>query len=90
MLLSNIFNIKLDDFVNSSTEEDVINHYQNKNVTSFQLQVTRRNRVVGHFKINKRATEKNRIANCFKRKEGIKGANENTFDVSFLLKNNKM
>ena len=68
MLLSNMFNNKLNDFVDSSDKEDVISCHQNKNAISPQLPAIGRDRVAGHSKPEKQ----------------IKGVKKDTFDVSFL------
>lgn len=67
MRLSNMFNNRLDDFVDSSNEENVISHRQNRNATSPQLPGTERSRVVGHSRLEK----------------GIEDTNGDIFDVSF-------
>ena len=49
-LLSNIFSNRLNDLVNSSDEEDVINQYHNKNAMSPQLPAIVKNKVVNYSK----------------------------------------
>ncbi len=46
--LSNTFNNRLDDLVDSSDKEDIISHRQNRNASSPQLPATGRDRVVRH------------------------------------------
>lgn len=43
-----------------------------------------KNRVTGHFKIEERATKKNRIARHFKRGKKMKDVNGDIFEVGFL------
>lgn len=62
-----MFTYRLNDFVNSSSKEVFINCYQNRNITSFQLFTIGRDRVIGHFELEKRI-------------ENIKG---DIFDISF-------
>ncbi len=66
--LSNIFSNRLDDLVDSSDKEDVINCRQNRNATSLQLPAIR----------------SNRIASYFEPKKWMKGAKGDTSDISFL------
>ncbi len=68
MLLSNMFSNKLDDLVDSSDEEDVISHRQNRNTTSPQLLATGKDRIAGHSEPEER----------------IEGTKRDTFNVSFL------
>ncbi len=69
MPLSNTFSNRLDNFVDSSDEEDFISRHQNRNATSPQLSATGRDRVAGHSGPEER----------------IKGAKGDTFDISFLF-----
>ena len=48
MLLSNSFNNRLDDFIDTSDEEDVINRRQTRNATSPRLSGIGRNGVASH------------------------------------------
>lgn len=100
ILLSHVFNNRLNDLFNSSNKEDVIYCYQTKNTISFWLFGIEKNRVAshfkitegaleknsvaGHFKIEKRAIEKNRVANHSKIKKQKKCANKDIFEVSFF------
>ena len=68
MSLSYIFNNRLDDLVNSSDNENVINHHQNKNATSSQLL----------------ATGKVRVASYFEPEKWIENAKRDTSNISFL------
>ncbi len=63
-----MFSNRLDDFVNSSDEEDVISRHQNRNTMSPQLLTIRKDRVTSYFE------PKERI-------ESVKG---DMSDVSFL------
>ncbi len=69
MSLSNMFNNKLDDLVDSSNKEDVISHHQNKNATSPQLPAISRNK----FTTNHSESEKQ-----------IEDAKRDMSNVSFL------
>lgn len=66
--LSNIFNNKFDDLINSSDKKNVISCRQNRNSISLQLPAIKRNRVAGHFEPEEKM-------------EGVKG---DISDVSFL------
>ncbi len=68
--LSNTFSNRLDDLVDSSDEEDVINCRRNRNAMSPQLPAIGRDRVVGDSEPEERM-------------EGAKG---DTSDVSFLYR----
>lgn len=76
--LSNMFSNRLDDFVNSFNKKDIICCHQIKNATSFQLSDTRRNKVIDHFKIEKRASEKNKVAGHSKIEEEVTKKNKVT------------
>ena len=98
--LSNVFNNKLDNFVNTSDDEDVISRRQTRNATSPQLPgrgknrvagnsqmqegASRRNKVASHSERKKRATGRNGVAGRSDREEGMEGANGDMFEVSFL------
>lgn len=64
-LLSNVFSNKLNNFINNSSNKNIISHYK-KNTTSFWLPTTKKNRVADHFKIKEIAGKKNRVTNYFK------------------------
>lgn len=86
MLLFNIFSNKLDNFVNSSDNEDIISHYQKKNTTSPWLPITGRNRVASHSGMEEKTAETNRIAGYSGIKLGMEGANGDLSDVRFSIK----
>lgn len=83
-LLSNIFSNRLDDFVNSYDEKDVISYCQNRNTMSLQLFVIEKNRVADHSEIEKRAIERNRVISCSEMEEEMEGTNKDIFDINFL------
>lgn len=58
MLLFNIFNNRFNDIVNSSNKKDIINCLK-KNTTSFQLPITKRNKVFNYSKIEKKRENAN-------------------------------
>ena len=66
--LSNMFNNKVDDLIDSSDKKVVISHCQSRNATSPQLPAIERDRVAGHSKPEER----------------IEGAKKDTFDNSFF------
>ena len=74
--LFNIFSNRLDDFVDSSDNKDLISGRQSKNTTSPQLPATKRNRDTGYSKMEERAIKKNRVAGHSEIKEGIGGTNK--------------
>ena len=68
MLLFNMFSNKLDNFINISNEENIINQCQNRNLTNPRLLSIGRNKVTSYFE----------------RREEIKGVNGDMSEVSFL------
>lgn len=60
MPLFNICSNKLDNLVNSSDKENIINGCQNRDVMSLKLLVIKKNSVVGHTEIDKATLERNR------------------------------
>lgn len=68
MLLSNMFNNRLDNLVDSSNKEDVISCCQKKNAISLELPAIGRDKVAGYFALEER----------------IKDIKRDTSDVSFL------
>lgn len=68
MPLSNLFSNRLDDFVDSSDEKDIISRRPDRNATSLRLPATQENRVAGDSELD----------------EGMEGSNGDTLDVSFL------
>lgn len=69
--LFTIFSKKLDNLYNSSDKENVIYCRKTKNATSPQLLGIRRIKVTSYFEIEKKASEKNRVAGHFKIKERV-------------------
>lgn len=67
--LSNIFSNRLDEFVNSSNENDVISYHLNRNAMSSQLPAIGRGKIAGQSEL----------------KDGIEDTNNNTSDVSFFF-----
>ena len=66
--LSNIFNNRLDDLIDSSNKKDIISYYQNRNATNSQLPATGKDRVTSYFELEERI-------------EGVRG---DMSDVSFF------
>lgn len=83
-LLSNIFNNRLNDFVNSSDKEDIISRYQNRKVTSLWLLATGKNRVTSNSEIEEEAIARNRITSYSKIEVETEDANEDIFDINFF------
>lgn len=78
MLLSNIFSNKLDDFVNSSNNEDIISHCQKRNTISPQLLVTERNGVASHSKIEQGIVGRNKVTSYYRIEKEVIGRNRVT------------
>lgn len=57
-----------------------------KNVVSLWLLIIRRNRVIGHFGIKKEARGRNRVVDYSAIEPNIKGANKDSSDVNFSIK----
>ena len=100
MPLSNVFSNRLDDLVDTSDEEDIINRRRTRNAMSPRLPgrgknrvagnsqkqkgASGKNRVAGHFEREERATGRNGVAGHSDREEGMEGANGDMSEVSFL------
>lgn len=100
MPLFNLLSNRLDDFLNTSNEENVINHCQTKNATSLQLLNIGKNRVAGYSEIENGALGRNKVANYsqieeeatrrngivghFEKKKGIESVNKDMSKVSFF------
>ena len=98
--LSNVFSNRLDDFVDTSDEEDVISRRWTRNATSpwlprrgknriagnsqMQEGALGRNRVAGHSKREERATGRNGVAGRSDKEEEMESANGDMSEVSFL------
>lgn len=83
--LYNIFSNRLDDFVDSSDDKDVINRRQRRNATSPRLPTTGRNGAADHFGMEEGAAGRNRIAGHSRIEPRIEGANGDSSDVSFSI-----
>lgn len=79
-----MFSNKLDNLVDSCNEEHLISCYQNRNALSPLLSAIGKNRVVGHFEMEEGVTKKNRVAGCSKIEKRIMSANGDTLNVIFL------
>lgn len=82
MLLSNIFSNRLIDLVSGFNKEDIISQCQIRNITSLGLFVTGRNSGTGFTKIDESTSRRNKNTGHFEIKEGIRGTNIVTFDIS--------
>lgn len=82
--LFNYFNNRFENLVNSNGKDNVISRCHNRNVTSLEILVTRRNTIADHSKIKEAVTERNRVVCCYEIKIEIESENEDTFDISFL------
>ena len=98
--LSNMFNNRLDDLVNTFDKEDVISYYQTRNATSPRLPERGKNKVAcnsqmqkkalgmngvaGYSKRDERAIGRNRVAKRSDKEKVIEGANGNMSEASFF------
>lgn len=98
--ISNLFNNRFDDFVNSFDEEDIIIRHQNRDIISLGLLVIRRNSITsytqiekstlrrnrdtGHTKMGKNTLRTNKDNNLSGIDKGMNSLNKVTFDVNFL------
>lgn len=84
MLLSNVFSNRLNDLVDNSDKENIISCRQTRNKTSPQLSNTGRNRVIGHFEIEKGAIKRNKVVRYSKKGEEMEGVNADMSKIGFL------
>lgn len=84
MLISNILSNRIDNFVNSFDEEDIISHRQTKNATRSQQPSTRRNKIVVYSKREEWATRRNRIAEHSKKREEMDSINKDMSEIRFF------
>lgn len=83
MLLSNLFSKRLNDFVNSFNNKNIIYCCKINNNINLWLVDTGRNSFASYFEKEKKATKKKKIADNFKI-EGVEGANRDISKVSIF------
>lgn len=71
MLLSNMFNNKVNDFINSFFKKNIICYCWTKNTTSFQTSIEK-NKVAGYSQNKKKSLKKNKVASYFEIKKKLK------------------
>lgn len=82
--LSNVYSNRIDDLVDSSNKEDIINRYQSRNATCLQLPDISKNRVAGHSKIKEGVIRKNGVTGHSERGEGMEDMNGDMSEISFI------
>lgn len=86
MPLSNRFSNRLDDFVNSSDNKNVLSRCQKRNVITSRLLAIWTNGVASHSKIEEKAAGSNRASSHSRIELGIKSTNSDLLDIRFSIK----